>query len=242
MNTPDSAGGGDWINLEGGPRAWLARPAQTQGAPGICLFIEAFGVNGHMRQVAEDFARAGYVAIVPDIYHGETFDYDDMDGALGAIRQLDEKQVMEEAGLALNRLASEGITGDPAVAGYCLGGRLAFRAGLELGERLSAVVSYYGGGIFPDEDRFGREPLGDRAGEMGAPILLQYGAEDGSIAPAEHGRIAAALSEAKKRYQLAVYPGAGHGFDCRERQSYHPGAAAEAWELTHQFLSEQSGA
>lgn len=242
MSDSDSRIHTDWIELEGGPRAWLARPEQGHSAPGICLFIEAFGVNGHMRNVAEDFARIGYVAIIPDIYHGETFDYGDMDGALGAIRQLDEKQAMREAGLAIDHLTAEGVAGKPAVAGYCLGGRLAFRAGLELGDRLSAVIAYYGGGIAPEEDRFGREPLASRAAEMGAPILLQYGSEDGSITPAEHGRIAAALSGAKKRYEMSVYPGAGHGFDCRERESYHPGAAGEAWRLTLQFLEAQNRA
>lgn len=237
MNKSSGEASAGWIDLAPDLRAWLAKPQRVEQAPGIALFIEAFGVNAHMRNVAGRFAAAGYVAIVPDIYHGKTFDYGDMDSVLPQIRALDEKRVMQETALALERLAQEGAAGPPAVAGYCLGGRLAFRAGLELGERLAAVVSYYGGGIGPEQERFGREPLAGRASEMGAPILLHYGSEDQSIAADEHGRVAAALSRAGKRYLMSVYPGAGHGFDCNERPSYHPAASAEAWDLTLEFLA-----
>ncbi len=239
MSTASKKATSEWISLTPDLRAWLARPAGADNAPGLCIYIEAFGVNEHMRNVANRFAQAGYLAVIPDIYHGETFDYSDLDSALGAIRKLDEGRVIKETEQALDRLAEEGATGAPAVVGYCLGGRLAFRAGLELGARLSAVVSYYGGGIAPEQDRFGREPLAGRAGDMGAPILLHYGSEDQSIAPEEHGRIATALSKARKRHVISVYPGAGHGFDCNARASYHPVAAKEAWGLTLHFLETQ---
>lgn len=232
----------EWVDLAPGLRAWLARPAAEEQPPGIAIYIEAFGVNQHMRSVARRFAEAGYMAIVPDIYHGQTFDYADLDGALAAVGALEERRVIEETALALDRLHEAGASGRPAVVGYCLGGRLAFRAGLELGGRLSAVVAYYGGGIAPEKDRLGREPLIGRASELDTPILLHYGAKDASIAPAEHGRIAAALSQAGKRYVLSVYPDAGHGFDCPERASYAPDAAAEAWRLSVQFLGRRTDA
>lgn len=241
MVTENGSASGEWIDLKPDLRAWLAKPERIEQAPGIVLFIEAFGVNGHMQNVASRYAAAGYLAIVPDIYHGQVFSYDDLDGALGAIRALDETRVMREAGFALDRLVADGAAGAPAVAGYCLGGRLAFRAGLELGARLSAVVSYYGGGIAPQQDRFGREPLAGRAHEMGAPILLHYGAKDQSIAADEHGRVATALSTAGKRYVMSLYPEAGHGFDCNQRASYHAESAAMAWKLTLDFLGAQRG-
>lgn len=241
MNEESGGTSGAWVELGPDLRGWLARPERIEGAPGIALFIEAFGVNQHMRNVAARFAGAGYLAIVPDIYHGKTFAYGDMDHVLAEIRALDEGRVIQETARSLERLAAEGAEGRPAVAGYCLGGRLAFRAGLELGERLAAVVSYYGGGIAPEQDRFGREPLAGRAAEMGAPILLHYGTEDQSIGAEEHGRVAAALSQARKRYLMSVYPGAGHGFDCNERPSYHAEASAEAWRLTLEFLAAHRG-
>lgn len=230
---------GDWIELAPELRAWLAKPEGADSPPGVLLHIEAFGVNAHMRTVAERYAAAGYLAIVPDIYHGHTFDYGDIENAIGAVRELDDRQVLGETEAALECLATEGAGGKPAVVGYCMGGRLAFLAGLELGSRLSAVVSYYGGGIGPEKDRLGRAPLIERAEELGTPILLHYGGKDQSIAPAEHARIAAALSKAGKRYAISVYPEAGHGFNCDERPSYDAEAAAEAWELTRTFLASR---
>jgi len=226
----------DWIELEPGLRAWLARPEDIESPPGVMIYIEAFGVNEHMRNVADRYARAGYAAIVPDVYHGVIADYGDMDTALGQIKKMDDAQVVRESALALDSLKNAGVTRPPAAVGFCMGGRLAFLAGLELGERLSAAVSYYGGGIGAEKDRFGRAILIERAAEFVPPLLLHYGGQDGSIPPAEHGRIAAALSEAGKRYVMSVYPQAGHGFDCNERQSYDAEASAEAWDLTQRFL------
>ncbi len=226
----------DWIELEPGLRAWLARPADVESPPGVMLYIEAFGVNEHMRNVADRYARAGYAAIVPDVYHGVTADYGDMDTALGQIKKMDDAQVVRESALALDALQKAGVTKAPAAIGFCMGGRLAFLAGLELGERLSAAVSYYGGGIGAEQDRFGRAILIERAAEFVPPLLLHYGGQDGSIPPSEHGRIAAALSEAGKHYIMSVYPQAGHGFDCNARASYDAEASAEAWDLTQRFL------
>lgn len=226
----------EWIDLGPGLRGWLARPGDVDSPPGVLIYIEAFGVNQHMRNVADRYAKAGYAAIVPDIYHGVTAEYSDMDTALGQIKKMDDAQIVEESALALDALEKAGVETPPAAVGFCMGGRLAFLAGLELGKRLSAVVSYYGGGIGAEKDRFGREILIERAAQMVPPILLHYGGQDGSIPPAEHGRVASALSEAGKRYVLSVYPQAGHGFDCNERPSYDAEASAEAWALTHHFL------
>lgn len=226
----------DWIELSSDLRAWQAQPKDVKSAPGVLIYIEAFGVNAHMRKVAERYARAGYAAIIPDIYHGKTVEYGDMDTVLPIIKSLDEERVMSESVQALDALAEAGARPRPATVGFCLGGRLAFRAGLELGDRLSAVVAYYGGGIGPETDRFGRPILIERAAELDAPALFNYGGRDGSITPAEHGRIATALSEAGKRYVMSIYPEAGHGFDCNDRESYNEAASAEAWALTQQFL------
>lgn len=231
----------DWIDLAPDLRAWRALPKGVDAPPGIMIYIEAFGVNQHMRNVADHYARAGYAAIIPDIYHGKTVDYGDMDAVMPILKNLDEAQIMRESAQALDALSEAGVRGHPAAVGFCLGGRLAFLAALELGERLSAAVCYYGGGIGPEEDHLGRPILIERAEELPVPVLFNYGGKDGSITPAEHGRIAAALSKAGKRYLMSVYPEAGHGFDCEDRESYDAAAAAEAWELTQQFLALHRG-
>lgn len=228
-----------WIELSSDLRAWLARPEDLKNPPGVLIYIEAFGVNAHMRSVGERYARAGYAAIIPDIYHGTVIDYEDMEKALPAIRGLDDRAVMRESALALDALATADVADKPAVVGFCMGGRLAFLAGIELGARLSATVCYYGGAIAPgtDKDRFGRTPPIGRVADLAVPSLLHYGGKDSSIGAKEHARVAEALTNAGKRYVMSVYPNAGHGFDCEDRASYDADAAAEAWALTQHFLA-----
>jgi carboxymethylenebutenolidase len=73
---------------------------------------------------------------------------------------------------------------------------------------------------------------------MQSPIMLMYGSEDQMIAAEEHSRIAAALSKAKKRYILNLFPNAEHGFMSDRRENYAPEAAGEAWTMTTGFFSQ----
>ncbi|MGD8380355.1 MAG: dienelactone hydrolase family protein [Gammaproteobacteria bacterium] len=215
---------------------YYAAPAQPQAA--ILVLMEAFGITGHIRGVCDRLAGLGFAALAPDIFHGRVFAYDDMDAVLPFLKSLDEDAIMNETGRALAWLRN--TAGMPAektgAIGFCLGGRLAGRAAIEHADQLGAAVSCYGGGIAAKEDRFGRAPLTPDFDRLRAPWLLVYGAEDGSIGPDEHGRIAQALSERKKRFCLSLYPEAGHGFLCEERASYAPDAAARAWPEITGFL------
>jgi len=222
--------------------AYVARPDGAGPFPAIVVLMEVFGLKRHIQQACDRLARAGLIAVAPDIYHGQTYDYSDMDGALGHIRRLDDATVMNETGAALDWLDKEpGV--DPrrlGVAGFCMGGRFAFLAASRHADRLRAAACFYGGGIAPEgEDRFGRTPPIREAEAIKGPVFLGYGADDQSIGPDEHGRIAATLTGLKKRYSLSVYPGAGHGFLCEERASYAPAAAAEAWPEAIDFLHRE---
>jgi len=227
-----------WLDLNPSLRAWYAHPTGPGPHPAVLVFIEAFGVNEHFRELAERLAGAGYCAIVPDIYHGKVYPYTDFDGAIGQLRTLKDDTVMAEAQTTVASVLQRPEVRGPKVGvlGFCMGGRYAFLANAVLGERVAATVAFYGGGIAPDKDPAGRPPLLDHVGRMHAPLLLLYGAEDSSITPEEHGRIATALSAAKKRYTMSVFPGAPHGFFSDRRDSYRAEAAAEAWEMTLHHL------
>lgn len=120
--------------------------------------------------------------------------------------------------------------------GFCMGGRFTFLANAVHGNKFKGAVAYYGSGIANPQDQFGRKSLLDRVEAMQAPIMLIYGAEDKSITAEEHERITRALSQAKKRYVLNVFPKAGHGFLSDRRDSYAPAPAQEAWKMTLNFL------
>ena len=89
-----------------GLSGYLAMPAGEGPFPAVLVFMEAFGLNGHIQDVCRRLAAEGIAAMAPDIYHGDVFSYDDMDGAIGRLRTLNDDQVMREAGQALDYLAS----------------------------------------------------------------------------------------------------------------------------------------
>jgi carboxymethylenebutenolidase len=224
------------VTLAPGVSGYLAKPNGVPGI-GVVVLMEAYGLNAFVKGVCERFARAGYMALAPDVYHGDTFAYTDRERAIARLAAVDDDVAMREVGAALDMLASEGAgEGRLAIIGFCMGGRLAFLANAVHGDRLGASVSMYGGGIAPAVPRGPRKPLVDRAADLGAPQLLIYGARDASIASDEHARIAKALSDANKRYTLAVLPDAPHAFATFDRESYHAGAAEAAWRMTFGFF------
>ncbi len=235
---------GNWVDLGGGLRGYYARPEGAGPFPAVLIFIEAFGLNAHFQRLTERFADAGFAAITPDLYDGATYEYTDLPGAIGHMRRLDDDVALAKAEQALDFLAgrAEHRRGAVAVVGFCMGGRLSFLANAALAPRFKAAAAFYGGGIGPVESFFGRKTLLDRAAEMQAPLQLWYGAEDQFIRPEEHGRIAEALSRARKHYTLTVLPGVTHGFFCEDRGSYHPESAQRAWRATTAFFHEFLGA
>ena len=118
-----------------------------------------------------------------------------------------------------------------ATIGYCMGGRAAFVANLEL--PLAAAVTYYGGGIAPH--------LLDRVPQLHAPHLFCWGGKDTHIPPGQTRAIDDALRAADKPYTSVTFGEAGHAFFCDQRAAYQPDAAAEAWALTIAFLARTTG-
>jgi carboxymethylenebutenolidase len=231
------------ISISDGLQAYVAQPARSGSYPGILVLMEAYGITGHIRGVCERFAKIGFVAVAPDIFHGEVFSYTDVDKVMAKIPGVRDDLVMDEIGATLDWLEAQDKVrkGYSGIIGFCMGGRLAFLAACHHAERLKAVVCFYGGGIAPEgtTDRFGRtSPIGESA-KIRAPLFLGYGADDQGIPAAEHARIVQTLSAAKKRYTFAVYPQAGHAFLCEERPNYAPQAADQAWYECTDFLAAQ---
>ncbi|HVC37080.1 MAG TPA: dienelactone hydrolase family protein [Gammaproteobacteria bacterium] len=220
-------------------KAYVAHPQGHGRFPGLVVMMEAYGITGHIRGVCDRLAKAGFVTLAPDIFHGEVISYTDMNKVMSKIPTLRDDQILNEIGQTLDWLAAHKNVESKrlGIIGFCMGGRFAFLANCRLSDRLNAAVGFYGGGIAPaGPDRFGRTPPIGEAANMQAPIFLGYGADDQGIPPVEHARIAETLSAAKKRYTLAVYPGAGHAFLCEERANYAPKAAEQAWPEIIAFL------
>jgi carboxymethylenebutenolidase len=215
--------------------AYVARPAAAGPAPALILCQEAFGVNPHIRSVADRLAQAGYVVVAPELFHrtaapGLEVGYTDFATVLPHFQAVTHEGLGQDVRAAYDWLHSQPDVQPERIGaiGFCLGGRVAFLANAEL--PLCAAVSYYGGGL---------HLLADRAAELHAPHLFFWGGLDTHITVEQRDAIVAAVDAAGKPYVNTVISYAEHGFHCDARASYHPEAAAEAWALTLAFLQDK---
>jgi carboxymethylenebutenolidase len=222
-------------------RAWMAQPKEQGAYPGLLVFQEAFGVNAHIRDIAGRFAREGFVAVAPELFHrtGAGFDgrYDDFPSAVPHMKALNDASMGADL-----RAAHDWVRGSigaelPIFAiGYCMGGRAAFLAALTL--PLAGAISYYGGGIAPNATNPG---LLGRASGIQAPLLLFWGGRDKHIPPEQVRAVTDALRTMGKNFVNVEISNADHAFFCDARASYSPAAALLAWPLTLAFLRARSG-
>lgn len=216
---------GHWIELEtpqGAVAAWRSDPTAPARAA-LVVVQEIFGVNAHIRSVADRFAEAGFIALAPALFdpieRGVALDYDQPGIAKG--RELTAALGFDRAvalvAAAADLLQAQGLR--TGVVGFCWGGSVAFLANTRLG---LPAVSYYGGRTVPLLD----EPTR-------APMLFHFGDRD-PIIPAD----AVAAHRAKQpTATIHVYP-AGHGFNCDARPDYAADSAALAWQRTLAFFEE----
>ncbi len=216
--------------------AYVARPSGSGPFPGLIVFQEAFGVNQHIRDVADSFAAEGYLAVAPELFHrtapaGFTCDYKDFPLVRQHLSAVTEVGLEHDVNAVWAWLHRQPQLRPNAVAciGYCLGGRAAFLANSV--KPFSAAVSYYGGGIAPD--------MLKRAPAQHGPLLFFWGGLDKHIPPERIAQTIQALHAANKPHMNVEISYADHGFFCDERASFHPQAAREAWALTLAFLREK---
>jgi carboxymethylenebutenolidase len=202
-------------------QAWLtAPPARPRGA--VVVIQEIFGLNGHIRAVTDGFAAAGYTAIAPALFdrvrRGIELGYSaaELQEGAGYRKQIAAETALKDVAAAAAVVRHSGRTG---VVGYCWGGSLAYLASCEL--PLAAAVVYYG----RVAEYLERKPR--------CPVMYHYGSADHSIPLTDVERLRAAQPAAP----LYVYEGAGHGFNCDQRDSYDPEAAALARTRTLDFLA-----
>jgi len=218
-------------------RAYVARPFGETPARGLIVCQEAFGVNAHIRDVTERFARQGYLAIAPEFFHrtGQNVEvrYDDFQSAQPHIRALTDGGLEADLRAAHACLCANGTGANfpISVVGFCMGGRVAFLAALSL--PINCAVSFYGGGIAPNERSSG---LLTRAKDLRAPVLLIWGGKDKHLGPEQARAVVDTLREKGKSYVNVEFSDADHGFFCDARPSYHAVSAAEAWQLVLSFL------
>lgn len=204
---------------------YLATPASGSG-PGVIVLQEWWGLVPHIKSVADRFAEAGYVALAPDLYEGETTTSPDEAGRM--FMALNINKTAEDLKTAIAFLADhDAVTGDRiGVVGFCMGGQLALLAGT-VSDRIGAVVDFYG--IHPN--------VSPDFSKLTAPVLGIFGEKDSFVPPDSVNALEAAIQQSGGHIETHTYANADHAFfnDTRP-EVYNSTAAADAWSRTLNFL------
>ena len=207
--------------------AYRAEPA-GKARGGVVVIQEIFGVNSHIKSVADGYAKDGYLAIAPAMFERLERGYDtgysqpEIQAGIAVMQKLDWKNTLLDVEAAVKEAAKAGKVG---IVGYCWGGTVSWVAAARAAG-LACSAPYYGGGMpgFMNE-------------KPKVPTMCHFGELDQSPTLEQSKAIAKAHPEITAHF----YPGAGHGFNCDQRGSYHAASATLARSRTLEFFRKHLG-
>lgn len=201
-------------------RGYLATPDGSAPYPGVVVIQEWWGLNDHIRDMADRFAAEGFIALAPDLYYGQTAT--EPDEARKLAMAMEYPNALRVIQAAIDYLIADGRVSPKQIGlvGFCMGGGLAWHGAAKL-ERVGAAVPCYGGGP---------EMTPEEAANIRAPVLAIYGELDKGVSPEVARRRADLMDAAGVQHETIIYPGAQHAFMNDQRPAYHPEAAEAAWQ------------
>jgi carboxymethylenebutenolidase len=204
---------------------YLARPAAAK-APAVIVIQEWWGLVPHIKDVADRFAAAGYLALAPDLFHGQSTTEPDEAGKMMMSMAMDEA-ARDMSGAFDYLKTNDACTGKVGCVGFCMGGGLSLY--LATLKPVDACVVYYGvlQGVQPD--------LGNLAG----PVMGHYGTIDAWASPQVAHDLEQKIRDTGKHAQFYIYEGTDHAFFNDTRPEVYNKAAAElSWDRTMAFFNE----
>lgn len=241
VRTDDSAlDCGDATTASGGEQLpfYFARPQGQSKLPIVLVVQEIFGEHEHIRDICRRLAKAGYLAIAPELYfrQGDPARLDDIPTILSTIvAKVSDQQVFADLDACAAWAAAHG--GDSArlgITGFCWGGRIAWLYAAH-NAALKTGVAWYGRLRGTPSATEPEHPL-DIAARLHAPLLGLYGGADDGIPVADVEAMRAALAAASNASELVVYPGAPHAFHADYRPTYRQTEAADGWQRLLQWF------
>lgn len=212
--------------------AYLSLPPTGRG-PGLVVLQEIFGVNEHIRAVADQYAADGYCVIAPDIFWREGrkielgYDSQGFERGLGLLGKLNIDQTAIDLHATVAAVKQQSAcTGKVGSLGFCMGGLLSFIAAAEAG--VDTAVCYYGGGIHQHLDR---------AKKIRCPVLFHFAGQDAYIPQKAVAAVRKSLG-GRKNVRVIVHAGVDHGFNCWRRPAWNQVTAARARGQSLVHLSE----
>jgi carboxymethylenebutenolidase len=183
---------------------YLVKPSSGSG-PGVLVIQEWWGLDSGIKEMAERLGKAGFVALAPDLYHGQLAAHDEMDKAAHLMQSMPPDRAGRDMSGAIDYLASHAAVTSKSigVVGFCMGGMLSFIIAANRPDKISAVVPFYGFPSGPFEPDWSR---------LTATVSGHMAENDNHFAPDAARALEAKLRGMGKKVTLKVHPGTGHAF------------------------------
>ncbi len=212
-----------------GPQGFFVRPDDDKTYPGLVLIQEWWGIEPHIRELANRLATEGFAVIVPDLYHGQiATEPDDAMKLVMMVRENFERALSEVKIATDQLLAMPNVSGKIGIMGFCMGGTVTYKS-VERDSRFAAFSPWYAGGY---------APTAEDVAKINAPVLAIYGENDGGIPIAQIKQIETLFADAGKKGDFRIYPNAGHAFNNPDHGMYVEDAAKDAWARAVTFFKQ----
>jgi len=215
---------------------YAALPDGSGPHPAVVIAFHVGGLDDFDRKMADQLAEAGFVAVVPDLFH--RFSKEVMDGPrLDRLGHLKDADIIADMNAAVDFLTANSAINDDriGVTGFCMGGRIAWLMAAS-NQIFKCTVPFYGGNIMGNWGP-GDTPF-SMSNNINCPMLFHFGAEDGNPSVADRDTFDAELKRLGKDFEFHTYDGAGHAFmDHTNPDRYHEASALAAWPRTIDFFN-----
>ena len=205
---------------------YIARPAGRGPWPTVIVIQEWWGLDQQTRSIADRFAALGYLAISPDLYHGELAQLGENDKAMSLVQKYGPGAAQELQTLYDALKIHPQSTGKIGSVGFCFGGRMSLTLGIY--RPVDAVCTFYGGGM---------QQIFDQMHTLRCPVLGLFGDQDVSIPVGTIEQFDLLLDKIGVEHEIIVYPDSGHAFfRDSDPKVYKPEASRDAWERVQKFF------
>ncbi len=197
---------------------YLAQPDDGAPHPGVIVIQEWWGLDGHIKDIAERFAREGFVALAPDLYHGQFAT--EPDEARKLVMNMNRERALKDLTGAVRRLQGMGEVSPKRVGciGFCMGGSMTLALAAATPD-VAAAAPFYAG----------FQPGADEIARIQAEMFCAFGADDQGIPRDRVQAFEDTLKSTGRNAVVKVYDGAPHSFFNDTKESYRPDAARDAW-------------
>ena len=227
--------------VDGEIPAYRAKPADGSRFATVLVIQEIFGVHEHIKDVTRRFAKAGYLAIAPQLYarQGDVSKLSDVQQIMeNVVSRVPDRQVLADLDAAANWATNvdQGDRSRLGLTGFCWGGRIVWLYAAHNPD-LKAGVAWYGRISAPSTEMTPRHPI-DIANELKAPVLGLYGGADAGIPNDTVENMRRATKAAAKPAEILTYPDTPHGFHADYRPSYRPEQAKDGWNRLQRWFKQ----